>query len=169
MRTRRQFNRIWHRVRTETDSSSLRKLTRMLRSRNGDARLAALFRVRKQMSTTRLKGYFTLGKSCMTDRDNDCRWQATIIVGEYIHLFPDKVWKVIAKFGRSSDRDMRVAVSSILLEHLLEQRFKQFFQRVKREAFRSRTFADTLSKSGSFIRGKRNRQQFQEALHQLNN
>ena len=113
------------------------------------------------------KRYFSLAKRMIDDPDNDCRWQAIIIVGEFIETHPSGVWKVVVRYGRSEDDDMRSAVATVLLEHLLEYHFQTFFPRVKRETFRSPLFADTLARCSAFGQAKRNWQKVERVLKQV--
>lgn len=50
----------------------------------------------------------------------DPRWQAIIAVGGFIDTAPEPVWSFIRRWGRSPDADLRDAVATCLLEHLLE-------------------------------------------------
>ena len=113
------------------------------------------------------KRYFSLAKQMINDPDNDCRWQAIIIVGEFIQINPSEVWKVVVKYDRSEDDDMRSAVARVLLEHLLEYHFQTFFPKVKREAFRSPLFADTLMRCSAFGQAKHNWQKVERVLKQV--
>jgi hypothetical protein len=146
MRTRQEFRKIWKSVRSDNAFSSMSVLSAQCRSRNAAVRLRALLKMRQQVVEGLPKGYFGLAKGLVADLDNDCRWQAIIVVGEYIRTDPASVWKVIERFGSSDDEDMRSAIGTVLLEHLLEMRFNSFFPKVKRKALQSRAFADTLSR-----------------------
>lgn len=100
---------------------SIGELRRQLRSTTRDNRLAALARIRKQIHATGLQdGYFALAKPLTVDPDSTCRWQATIVVGEFIEKEPDRVWQVARQLGKSSKADIRTASSTVLLEHLLQ-------------------------------------------------
>ena len=167
MRTRREFRHIWKRAQSESSVISIAELSRLLKSRHADVRLHTLFKIREQLKTNPHTGYFVLAKRLINDGDNDCRWQAIIIVGEYIHTHPDVVWQIIVRYGGSKDNDLRMAIATVLLEHLLEYHFQRFFIRAKRLAFQSSFFADTLSHSGGFIRVAEDRQKFKRLLRQL--
>jgi hypothetical protein len=78
------------------------------------------------------------------DGARDPRWQAIIEVGEYIDVEPDAVWLFIERWGTHSDDDLRAAIATCLLEHLLEVRFEAFFPRVQRLVRANRCFADTF-------------------------
>ena len=62
----------------------------------------------------------------------DPRWKAIIEIGEYIQVEPMEVWLFIRKWGMSPNEDIRAAVATCLLEHLLEYHFKEFFPAVKK-------------------------------------
>lgn len=95
--------------------------------------------------------FFELARQLIGDENNDCRWQAAIVVGESVELNPDGVWQVICKFGESRDEDMRDAVATVLLEHLLEHRFDECFARLKsRIEGGSRRLVDTLRRCWAF-------------------
>lgn len=166
MRRRREFKRIWKQARSDTTFRSITQLSQMLKSRNADSRLWTLFKLRQQIDGTPPRGYFSLAKRLIDDPDNDCRWQAVIVIGEYIHTDPTNVWRVAQRYGRSEDPDMRMCVAVILLEHLLEYHFRKFFKQVKREALHSQRFADTLTSSLAFVPTKLDRNKLEKVLRQ---
>lgn len=95
--------------------------------------------------------FFDLARKLIGDEDNDCRWQAAIVVGESIESNPEGVWDVICEFAESQDEDMRDAIATVLLEHLLEHHFERFFDRVKGKVEAgSPMFADTLRRCWAF-------------------
>jgi hypothetical protein len=75
----------------------------------------------------------------------DPRWQAIIRVSELIETQPETVWEFARRWGRHAQDDLRAAVATCLLEHLLEHYFELLFPRVRREALASRRFADTFN------------------------
>jgi len=81
----------------------------------------------------------------------DPRWQAIIKVGEFNQRAPETVWKFIAKWGRHRDPDLRAAVATCLLEHLLEHHFEKYIDRVEELAIRDTNFADTSAPAGSLV------------------
>jgi hypothetical protein len=90
-------------------------------STNPADRLHALYAMRDAIASGHVRrNYFDLAKSLVRDSNNDCRWQALIVIGEYIQSQPEAVWQVIQEFGVSPDDDMRTAVATVLVEHLLE-------------------------------------------------
>lgn len=95
--------------------------------------------------------FFDLARKLIGDEDNDCRWQAAIVVGESIESNAEGVWEVICEFAEWQDEDMRDAISAILLEHLLEHHFERFFDPVKAKVEAgSLMFADTLRRCWAF-------------------
>ncbi len=79
------------------------------------------------------------------DDEQDPRWQAIIKVGEFAKSHPDRVWEFTLCWGSNECADLRAAVATILLEHLLEYHFETTFPRVLRATRRSEFFADTFS------------------------
>jgi hypothetical protein len=92
-----------------------------LRSRDRDRRVRALLRIRHQIERSGLReGYFDLARKHVCDSDSTCRWQATIVIGEFIPTQRDRVWGVALELAKSRVADVRMASSTVLLEHLLE-------------------------------------------------
>jgi hypothetical protein len=54
------------------------------------------------------------------DGEIDARWQAIIAVSEFIEAEPEVVWSFARKWGAHPDDDLRMAISTCVLEHLLE-------------------------------------------------
>ncbi len=80
------------------------------------------------------------------DGELDARWQAVIAVGEHVETDPEEVWAFVERWGAHADEDLRAAIATCLLEHLLAHDFDAFFPRVRRAARASRLFADTFSR-----------------------
>lgn len=80
----------------------------------------------------------------------DPRWQAIIAVGEFVMSEPEAVWRFIRRWGSHASQDLRAAIATCLLEHLLEHHFDLVFSRVERLAERSARFADTLGLCARF-------------------
>ena len=85
-----------------------------------------------------------------TESRSDPRWQAIIAVGEFIEAEPEAVWPFILRWGASSDGDLRNAVSTCLLEHLLEFHFDSFIARIEHGARTDTFFADTVCRCWKF-------------------
>jgi hypothetical protein len=74
------------------------------------------------------------------DGEIDVRWHAIIPVAEFIQTEPERVWAFARKWGAHSDEDLRMAISTCILEHLLDA----FISRVEEAANADRLFADTV-------------------------
>jgi len=61
----------------------------------------------------------------------DPRWQAIVLVGKYTESAPGPVWEFIERWGVHPDDDLRTAIATCLVEHLLESHFEAFFPRVE--------------------------------------
>ena len=85
---------------------------------------------------------------------HDPRWQAIIRVGEYIKTQPEPVWQFTHRWGKHAQSDLRMAVATCLLEHLLEHHFELLFPRVRRAAMESPRFADTFGSCWRFGQAK---------------
>ena len=88
------------------------------------------------------------------DGAEDARWQAIIAVGEFIGSNPNEVWEFSKRWGSHADEDLRAAIATCLLEHLLEYHFSALFPRVAAEARSSRSFASTLRLCWKFGQSK---------------
>jgi hypothetical protein len=88
----------------------------------------------------------------------DPRWQAIIRVGEFIETHPEHVWEFAHRWGRHAQSDLRAAVATCLLEHLMERHFDLVFPRVRRAVLESARFAETFRMCWAFGQAKeRNR------------
>jgi len=92
----------------------------------------------------------------------DPRWQAIIEIGNHVKSHPTEAWSFILKWGKSPSKDLRAAIATCLLEHLLEHHFKRYFPLVQDECSRSKRFADTFSHCWEFGQTEKmnNRRQF---------
>jgi hypothetical protein len=80
------------------------------------------------------------------DGVSDPRWQAIIRVGAFIESEPEAVWEFTLRWGKHVQSDLRTAVATCLLEHLLEYHFESIFPRVRQAALSSVRFADTFER-----------------------
>lgn len=85
-----------------------------------------------------------------TEGGPDPRWHAIIAVGAFLDSDPDRVWSFILEWGRNDDGDVRGAIGTCLLEHLLERHFDSFFERVVVAAEADANFADTVATCWKF-------------------
>ena len=76
--------------------------------------------------------------------EQDPRWQAIIAVGEYIGTEPRAVWEFTRTWGGHPQEDLRAAIATCLLEHLLEYHFAAYFTEVERLSASDPLFADTF-------------------------
>ena len=80
------------------------------------------------------------------DGQSDPRWQAILRVEDYIEQHPEEVWRFTRKWGAHANADLRTAVATCLLEHLLAHHFSHIFPLVSLASQQSARFADTLSR-----------------------
>ena len=80
----------------------------------------------------------------------DPRWQAIIAVSEFTATHPEQVWLFARKWGAFPDADLRMAISTCVLEHLLEHHFDSFISRVEEAVRTDVLFADTVSHCWKF-------------------
>jgi hypothetical protein len=125
---------------------TLREIARRCSDKAAQERLVGLLLLRRKLERLgRRRDYFVLARSMIDDPDNDCRWQAMVVVGEFCGSRPDLVWPVIRAYGGSRDEDMRMCVAVVLLEHVLEHHCAADRDRVRREARRQgRRFQETV-------------------------
>ena len=77
--------------------------------------------------------------------EEDVRWQAIIEIGCHIESNPDEIWEFVARWGCHPQDDLRAAIGTCLLEHLLQYHFDLIFPRVRTLAESNRLFSDTFS------------------------
>lgn len=76
------------------------------------------------------------------DGRTDPRWQAIIAIAEFIEDSPEPVWAFVERWGQYPDNDLRAAIATGLLEHLLEKHFDLVFPRVERLVRSDSQFAE---------------------------
>jgi hypothetical protein len=76
-----------------------------------------------------------------SEGQRDWRWQCIIDLGEYVESNPEEVWGFVAHWGGHRDEDLRAAIATCLLEHLLEHHFDTIFPRVEQRARTDKRFA----------------------------
>ena len=77
--------------------------------------------------------------------EKDPRWQAIIAVADFVATEPEPVWLFVERWGVHPDDDLRSAIATCLLEHLLEHHFELIFPRVERLARSNPCFAEMVS------------------------
>ncbi|HYE60557.1 MAG TPA: hypothetical protein VD997_01055 [Phycisphaerales bacterium] len=80
----------------------------------------------------------------------DPRWQAIIRIGAFVETHPEEVWQFVQRWGKHAQLDIRAAVATCLLEHLLQAHFERIFPRVRSAAFESARFARTFQMCWQF-------------------
>ena len=71
-------------------------------------------------------------------------------MSEFIQTDPEPVWSFASRWGSSPDEDLRMAIATCILEHLLEHHFDDFISRVELAAHADSFFADTVSQCWKF-------------------
>jgi hypothetical protein len=146
-------------ARNYTGSRSIVTLTRLARSRSVRDRLLALLLMQEE-SWRKRASHFGLARSMIRDSDNDCRWQAVIVIGGYLESRSEDVWDVIDEYAEEADDDMRTALFCVLLEHLWELNRKEYRMRVRKLSRKHAWLRDCVSNDAMwFIRGR-----FEEAF-----
>lgn len=62
--------------------------------------------------------------------DENIRWQAAIALGCYCENDPSLIWPLVVKWGSSENDDVRAAISTCVLEHILEYHFEEYFYKL---------------------------------------
>jgi hypothetical protein len=85
--------------------------------------------IRRQLREGHPRAYLRLAQGAVGDPNNRCRWQALIVVSEFIEHEPRAVWSTVDQYA-TGDADMRMAVTVLLLEELLARDFQAHFPEV---------------------------------------
>jgi hypothetical protein len=78
------------------------------------------------------------------------RWQAIIAVADYVASEPEAVWKFVCRWAEYDDDDLKMALGTCLLEHLLEHHFETYFDRVEQACGQSQQFARVFATCWGF-------------------
>lgn len=99
----------------------------------------------------------------------DPRWQAIITLEPLIHSAPEEFWPFIARWGSHPDEDLRMAIATCLLEHLLESHFATYFPQVEALARTDAFFGETFQFCSPFGQAKlpENRERYATLSSQL--
>jgi hypothetical protein len=84
------------------------------------------------------------------DGEKDPRWQAIIEISQFVPEEPTAIWPFVLKWGSSEDADLRAAIATCLLEHLLEHHFDLISPRVEAAARSNVCFGDTTARCWKF-------------------
>lgn len=79
----------------------------------------------------------------LASRSERRRWQAAIALGDFAASEPERIWQLVLKHGSRRCADVRMAIATCVLEHILEHHFDAFFPRVAEAARSNRWFWDT--------------------------
>lgn len=90
------------------------------------------------------------GVQAPDDVDEDPRWQAIIDIENHIESAPEPIWLFISRWGSHPDEDLRTAIATCLLEHLLEYHFQAYFPLVEERAGADGLFAFTFCMCSKF-------------------
>jgi hypothetical protein len=103
------------------------------------------------------------------DGKRDPRWQAIIKVGGYIESHPAEVWRFARKCGAHPDADLRAAVATCLIEHLLADHFESIIPLVEEACDRSKRFADTVAMCWDFgqMKAPKNQRRWRQLLRRI--
>src|SRR6478752_5582859 len=63
--------------------------------------------------------------------NENVRWQAAIALGSFAEHNPELIWPTVVAHGSRRHADVRSAIATCVLEHILEYHFDAFFPRVK--------------------------------------
>lgn len=78
--------------------------------------------------------------------ENDPRWQAILRIGDFVEAQPESVWAFARRWAKHPNPDLRAAIATLLLEHLLEYHFDLIFPSVENEVLASKRSKDTLKR-----------------------
>ena len=77
-------------------------------------------------------------------------WKAAVRLGEFVEIAPNEVWSLVTKWADSENDEVRMALATCVLEHLLEHHFDRYFPLVEELALSNSRFADTFSSCWQF-------------------
>ena len=84
------------------------------------------------------------------DGEPDPRWQAIIDVSEFIEQEPEAVWNFARRWGTYPDEDLRNAIATCLIEHLLQHHFDLMLPKVEQAVGADPEFAETVRRCWAF-------------------
>ena len=67
----------------------------------------------------------------LASTDENTRWQAAIALGAYCETEPEVIWPLTVKWGSANEEDVRAAISTCVLEHILEYHFDEYFPKTE--------------------------------------
>jgi len=96
-------------------------------------RAAALQLMRSQLLNGKPKAYLDIARKLVNVRSSRIRWQAVIVVGEFIDTEPEKVWNTLLANVSTNSSDLASALATVLLEHMLEKQYSFTVRRLRSE------------------------------------
>jgi hypothetical protein len=134
-------------------SRSIATLTKLAQSKNSRDRLLALLLIREPLFVQR-PAHFELARSLVGDVDNNCRWQALCVIGEFLESHTEAVWEVIDENAANADDDMQTALFCVLLEHLWVTNRREYRKRARKLAKKHAWLGECVDDDAFwFIRG----------------
>jgi hypothetical protein len=82
-----------------------------------------------------------VGLKLLKDRQDKHDGQAIITVAEFIATDPEPVWLFALQWGGSQDKDLRAAIGTCVLEHLLEHHFDRYVSKIEEAVLSDAHFA----------------------------
>lgn len=84
------------------------------------------------------------------DDMEDPRWKAIIEVSQFAQQELEAIWPFVLRWGSHEDADLRAAIATCLLEHLLEYHFDLIFPRVEAATRSNVLFGKTTAQCCKF-------------------
>ena len=105
----------------------------------------------------------------LLSRRERTRWLGAIALGEFAESDPKAIWPLTIKHGSRRHADVRIAIATCVLEHILEYPFEKFFERVANAAKDSASLADTARSCWLMGRSelRRNTERWEKLMTQL--
>jgi hypothetical protein len=88
------------------------------------------------------------------DGSEDPRWQAITKISDFIPQEPEVIWPFVLEWGSHENDDVRAAIATVLLEHLLEYHFDLLFPRIEIAARSNVWFGKTTGLCWKFGQAK---------------
>lgn len=111
---------------------SVADLKTLIQSPRSQDRLRALRAMNRQVLEGQPKAYLDLAAPLICDPCEDCRWQAAMVISEYLDVAEERVWSVVDRYITTGNETGVDTVATVLVEHLLERDFQGYFQRLKK-------------------------------------
>lgn len=128
-----ELTAVWDEVDAAEKAWSVARIMEAGGSKDALQRLRALVHARRVIEEgVDPTSLLSWARTLVTDDNNNCRWQALIVISESIDAEPDVVWQVVEQHGSSADEDMRAGVACVLLEELIDVHPRKILPRVNR-------------------------------------